>query len=73
MKIGYNAKHHTVSSGNATVIMESGEHLSVAFKDKVGEYQVVNLMIRDAVMVVTHEQTDNSLVVRRNGDQYVKG
>lgn len=71
MKI--NVWNQVVEGTNGTVEMQSGDRLSVAFKGLGGEFQVVTLAVQGAVMVVTHEQTQDALVVRKAGAQYVKG
>jgi hypothetical protein len=59
-------------NANATVTMDKGDTLSIAFKDTSGEYQVINVAIQGCVAVVTHEQSDDTMVVRRRGSQFVK-
>jgi len=62
-----------INAENAVITMESGDRITIAFKDKAREYQVVNIQVQGGIMVVNHEQTDDALVVRRNSAQYVKG
>ena len=61
-----------VKAENATITMDSGDHLSIAFKDLKGDYQVVNIKIQGKVCLIEHEQTQDALIVRRNQAIYVK-
>lgn len=57
---------------NATVEMQSGNHLTVAFK--IGdEYQVVSVSCQGSVMVITHEQSESAFLINRTGCQHLKG
>jgi hypothetical protein len=68
-----NIWNKVIEGSNGTVEMESGDHLSIAFRDKAGELQVVNVPVLGAVCVIEHEQTCDALVVRRNKAQFVAG
>ena len=62
-----------ITGPNASVVMDNGDTLAVAFKDETGHYQVINVVVQGRVAVVSHEQSDDSIVVRRRGTQFVKG
>jgi len=49
---------------NATVQMESGDNLSIAFVDLSGQARIVNITVQGKVMLVTDAKTDSSLLVR---------
>lgn len=66
-----NIWNQVINGSNGTVEMESGDRLSIAFRDKTGELQVINVHVQGAVCVVTHEQTDDAMVVRRDRTQFV--
>lgn len=68
-----NIWNQVINGSNGTIEMESGDHLSIAFKDKTGELQVINVRVQGAVCVVEHEQTSAAIVVRRDRTQYVAG
>jgi hypothetical protein len=61
-----------VTLADASATLDSGETLVVAFKDAAGEYQVIEVAVQGRVCVITHEQTGDALVVRRNKAQFVK-
>jgi hypothetical protein len=65
--------NQVVAGPNATIEMDSGDRVSIGFKGLDGQFQVVTLAVQGSVMVVTHEQSQDSLVVRTRGAQYVKG
>ena len=58
---------------NATVEMKSGDHLSVAYKDPhTGEFHVFNVSAQHLVFLVTHEQSEATMMIRPSvGVQYV--
>lgn len=59
---------------NGTVTMESGDALSVAYTDPNGKTHVFNILAQHLVFLVTHEGTNNSLLVRPSvGCQFVPG
>jgi len=61
-----------ITLADATATLDSGETLIVVFKDGAGEHQVIELAVRGRACVITHEQTGDALVVRRNKTQFVK-
>ncbi len=68
-----NIWNQVVEGGNGTVVMEPGDRLSIAFNDFAGGMQVITISAEGAVCVVAHEQTQDALVIRRGGNQYIKG
>lgn len=68
----FKALTKTVKAENATVVMDSGDHLSIAFKDLMGEYQVINVKIQGRVCLIEHEQTQDAMIARRNQTIFVK-
>lgn len=64
----------TLLGSNATVVLESGDHVSVAYKDPLtGQFNVFNIHAQHLVFIATHEQSDNTLLVRRGGCEMVQG
>lgn len=59
---------------NATVELKSGDHLSVAYKDPhSGQFNVFNITAQHLVFLVTHEQTEATMMIRPSvGVQYVE-
>lgn len=58
---------------NGTVIMESGDNLSVAYTDPNGKSHVFNISAQHLVFLVTHEQTEATMMCRPAiGVQYVE-
>ena len=62
---------HPGNVDNVQVEMQSGDQMTIAFKDKTGEMQVIIVSVHGAAMVVEHEQTNDAIVVRRSGTQFV--
>lgn len=64
-------KAHGISKAN--IEMESGDHLSVSYKNpRTGEYDVFNISAQHLVFLVTHEQTEATMLLRPStGVQYV--
>lgn len=60
---------------NATVEIKSGDHLSVAYKDPhTGQFNVFNITAQHLVFLVTHEQTEATMMIRPSvGVQFVPG
>lgn len=58
---------------NATVRMESGDHLSVAFTDLQGVSRIITLSVQGKVMLVNDTKTDDSLIMRNAENYFLKG
>ncbi len=59
---------------NGTVSMESGDALSVAYTDPQGKSHVFNINAQHLVFMVTHEQTEATMMCRPVvGVQFVPG
>lgn len=61
-----------IVAANASAIMESGDTLGIAFKDGTGRYQTISVVVRGLTCLITHDQTDSTLIVRRDGSQLMK-
>ncbi len=59
--------------GNATVLMQSGDHLSVGYIDPRGVFHNINISAQHLVFLATHEQTEATLLIRPSGVQFVPG
>lgn len=57
--------------GNATVLMQSGDHLSVGYIDPRGVFHNFNISAAHLIFLVTHEQSEAALLVRPSGVQIV--
>jgi hypothetical protein len=62
---------HPGNVNNVQVEMQSGDQMTIAFKDKTGNTQSIVVSVRGAAMVVEHEQSNDALVIRRSGAQFV--
>jgi hypothetical protein len=60
------------TTDQATIEMKSGDRVSVGIKTGTN-YHIITLDCQGSVVVVSHEQSGDSLVVRPGGCQYVKG
>jgi hypothetical protein len=49
---------------NGTVTMDSGDSLSVAYTDPNGKTHIFNVMAQHLVFMVTHEQTEATMMCR---------
>lgn len=57
--------------GNATVLMKSGDHLSVGYIDPRGVFHSFNISAQHLVFLASHEQSEATLLIRPSGVQYV--
>jgi hypothetical protein len=57
---------------NATVILKPGDHLSVGIEID-GRWQTISISTRGQVIMVHHEQTQDALLIKPSGNQFVKG
>jgi lipocalin len=74
MEINTSVAHikQTAKVTNATIELKSGDHLAVAYKDPyTSEYHVLNISAQHLVFLVTHEQTEATMMIRHSGVQYV--
>jgi hypothetical protein len=62
-----------LSGANATIRMESGDHVSVAFTDLSGDTRVVTIRVQGKVMLVNDEKTEGSLLIRSAGCHFEQG
>jgi len=61
-------------SGNATVLMESGDHLTVGYIDPRGKFHSINITAQHLVFLATHEQSEAAMIIRPSvGVQFVPG
>ena len=68
------SNRNALNGTNATVMMESGDHISIAYKNPhTGEFNVFNITAQHLVFMASHEQTQNALLVRPAGCEFVKG
>jgi hypothetical protein len=59
---------------NASVVMESGDHLSVGYTDPSGKFHVFNISAQHLVFMAYHEGTESAMLIRPNtGLQFVPG
>jgi hypothetical protein len=60
--------------GNATVLMKSGDHLSVGYIDSRGTFHCFNISASHLVFLATHQQSEATLLIRPStGVQFVPG
>lgn len=57
---------------NATVMMYPGDHLSIGVEVD-GKFHILNVHVQGRVIMVQHEQSQDALLVRPGGTQYVQG
>jgi len=57
-------EHEIKSVRNGTVVMESGDHLSIMYTDPHGKSHTINVSAQHLVLMVSHEQTDAALIFR---------
>lgn len=62
MKI--NCMSTQVEGSKAKVVMESGDYLSVTFRDLSGGERNVHISVQGKVMVLREEKTDSAMLVR---------
>jgi|AntAceMinimDraft_5_1070358.scaffolds.fasta_scaffold205642_2 hypothetical protein len=60
-----------VNVPNATVTMDGGEHLSVACNVK-GVYQIIHIHVQGHVVMVQHEGSQDAVLFKPSGNQFVK-
>jgi len=58
---------------NASVLMASGDHLSVGYIDPRGVFQNFNISAQHLIFLVTHEQSEATMMLRPSGVQFVPG
>ena len=58
---------------NASVLMASGDHLSVGYIDPRGIFHNFNISASHLVFLATHEQSEATLLIRPSGVQFVPG
>ena len=64
----------TANIANATVLMKSGDHLSVGYIDPKGSFHNFNISAQHLVFLVTHEQSEATMLIRpSSGVQFVPG
>jgi hypothetical protein len=56
-----------IVGSNATAVMESGDHLSVSYKNSHGVWHTFNLSARHLVFIADHEQSAAAIVIRPAG------
>jgi hypothetical protein len=61
------AGSQAITAPNGTVVMESGDHLSVAYKTPDGKFHIFNISAQHMVFIATHEASDTSVIVRPGG------
>jgi galactokinase len=71
MELGFNGKK-VGGVDNATAVMGSGDHLTVAYKNVDGKLRLVTIAVQGSVMVITAEHTQDSLVLRHQGVQFIE-
>ena len=49
---------------NGTVVMESGDSLSVGYTDPHGKFHTININVQHLVMIVSHEQSEAAMIFR---------
>lgn len=64
---------HVDGVENATVLMKSGDHLSVAYIDPRGVVNTINISAQHLIFLATHEQSEATMLVRPSGVQFVPG
>jgi hypothetical protein len=52
---------------NATALMESGDHITLAFIDLNGANRLVHISVQGKVMVIREEKSDSCMLVRAAG------
>lgn len=58
---------------NATVLLKTGESISVGYIDPKGHFHSFNVMAQHLVFMVTHEETEATMICRPStGIQYVE-
>jgi len=58
--------------GNATVMMESGDHLTVGYRTPRGEFHTFCISAQHLIFMATHEQSEATIFIRPSlGVQYV--
>jgi hypothetical protein len=59
---------------NATVLMKSGDHLSVGYICPHGKFHSFNISAQHLVFLATHEQSEATMIIRPSvGVQFVEG
>lgn len=58
---------------NATVRLDSGDSVSVAYKTPDGRDEIITITAQHLVLLATHERTDASIIVRPGGVATVDG
>jgi hypothetical protein len=59
---------------NATVLLKSGDHISVGYIDPNGRFNCFNLSAQHLVFLVSHQETEATMLCRPAvGVQFVEG
>ena len=59
---------------NATVLMQSGDHLSVGYKDPNGKFHSINISTQHLAVLATHEQSGAAMIIRSSfGAEFIQG
>lgn len=62
--------NNELNGSNATIVMESGDHVSIAFTDLNGDSRIITVSVQGKVLVVNEPKMDASLLVRANSNYY---
>jgi hypothetical protein len=67
----YRAEVKDVS--NATVLMKSGDRLSVGYTDTNGKFHTFNIAAQNLVFLVSHQESEAAMLIRPSvGIQYIE-
>jgi len=64
IKAGFVEVSRDANIKNATVSLESGDTISVAYTDPNGKPHILNITAQHLVLIVVHEQTDAAMIMR---------
>jgi hypothetical protein len=64
---------HIQDTSNATVTMNSGDHLSVGYTDPNGKFHIFDISAQHLVFLVSHRESEATMLIRPSvGVQYVE-
>lgn len=62
-----------IEGSNGTIVMESGDHLSIGYADHKNNFQTITIQLRGTTCLIEHEQTQDVVIIRSSKTHYVKG
>lgn len=64
---------HIQDASNATIILKSGDHLSVGYLNPDGKFDIFDISAQHLVFLVSHRESEATILIRPSvGVQYVE-